>query len=73
MLKERADLVPAGDHRAGVIEPVERLVASDLQELGPALSRRLSPLGTTPERRRAPPRAVRRQPLSTSPDVCKER
>ena len=47
MLKERADLVTRGDDGVGVIELVERLIASDLRDLEPALSRHLVPLGTT--------------------------
>ena len=38
-LRERADLVTAADHGAGVAELCERLRATDLAELGPALAR----------------------------------
>jgi hydroxymethylpyrimidine pyrophosphatase-like HAD family hydrolase len=34
-LKERCDLVMAGDHGQGVIELIDRLLADDLQSLGP--------------------------------------
>jgi HAD superfamily hydrolase (TIGR01484 family) len=46
-LKERADLVTEADHGAGVIELVERMLASDLKDLRPTLSRHLIPLGKT--------------------------
>lgn len=39
MLKERADLVTAGDHGEGVVELADRLVATDLAELEGALAR----------------------------------
>jgi HAD superfamily hydrolase (TIGR01484 family) len=38
-LKERADLVTAGDHGAGVAELIDKLVADDLSELEPRLRR----------------------------------
>ena len=44
-LKERVDLVTEGDHGAGVAELVDRILASDLAELEPALGRRLLALG----------------------------
>jgi HAD superfamily hydrolase (TIGR01484 family) len=47
MLQERADLVTRADHGAGVIELIERMLASDLEELQPTLSRHLIPLGKT--------------------------
>jgi hypothetical protein len=47
MLKERADLVTQADHGAGVIELIERMLASDLKELEPTLSRHVIPLGKT--------------------------
>jgi hydroxymethylpyrimidine pyrophosphatase-like HAD family hydrolase len=34
-LKERADLVTVGDHGRGVMELIDRLLADDLQSLGP--------------------------------------
>lgn len=40
MLKERADIVTRGDHGAGVIELIERILASDLRELDLQLARR---------------------------------
>ena len=45
-LKETADLVTNGDHGAGVRELVERILASDLVELGPRLARHAIPLGS---------------------------
>jgi hypothetical protein len=47
MLKERADLVTQADHGAGVIELIERMLASDLKELEPTLSRHVIALGKT--------------------------
>jgi HAD superfamily hydrolase (TIGR01484 family) len=44
-LKERADLVTAGPNGAGVIELVERLLAADLAELAPRLTRHAILLG----------------------------
>jgi HAD superfamily hydrolase (TIGR01484 family) len=44
-LKERADLVTAGADGAGVAELVERLLASDLAELAPRLTRHAILLG----------------------------
>jgi HAD superfamily hydrolase (TIGR01484 family) len=38
-LKERADVVTAADHGAGVTELIEKLVASDLRDFEPALTR----------------------------------
>jgi HAD superfamily hydrolase (TIGR01484 family) len=40
MLKERADIVTRGDHGAGVVELIERILASDLRELDGQLARR---------------------------------
>ncbi|MGZ3601163.1 MAG: HAD-IIB family hydrolase [Ktedonobacterales bacterium] len=40
MLKERADMVTRGDHGAGVVELIERILASDLRELDGQLARR---------------------------------
>ena len=45
MLKERADLVTAAADGAGVAELVERLLATDLAELGGQLARHDIPLG----------------------------
>jgi len=45
-LKQRADLVTAGDHGAGVRELIERLTAGDLADLAPALERHDIPVGT---------------------------
>jgi HAD superfamily hydrolase (TIGR01484 family) len=45
MLKERADYVTGGDHGAGVVELVERLLADDLRELEPRLARHEIVLG----------------------------
>jgi HAD superfamily hydrolase (TIGR01484 family) len=44
-LKARADWVTSTDHGAGVAELAEKLLATDLAELGPTLTRRLIPLG----------------------------
>jgi hypothetical protein len=44
-LKERADEVTQQRHGAGVSEVIERLVAGDLQELEPRLSRHNIPIG----------------------------
>jgi hydroxymethylpyrimidine pyrophosphatase-like HAD family hydrolase len=44
-LKKAADLVTNGDHGAGVRELIERILASDLVELGPRLTRHAIPLG----------------------------
>src|SRR6195256_4535511 len=46
-LKERADLVTAGSHGAGVEELIERLLADDLASLAPRLTRRHILLGRT--------------------------
>jgi HAD superfamily hydrolase (TIGR01484 family) len=46
MLKERADLVTSGRHGAGVVELVEKLIADDLRELEPRLTRHEILLGT---------------------------
>ena len=45
-VRERADLVTAGDHGAGAVELVERLLATDLAELEPALTRHHVPMAT---------------------------
>jgi HAD superfamily hydrolase (TIGR01484 family) len=45
-LKERADLVTTADHGAGVTELVERLLSTDLAELGSRLERHCLQLGT---------------------------
>ena len=39
-LKEKSDLVTAGDHGAGVSELIERLLADDLASLGPRRPRK---------------------------------
>jgi len=44
-LKEIADLVTGGDHGAGVRELIAQMLASDLAELAPRLSRHAIPLG----------------------------
>jgi hydroxymethylpyrimidine pyrophosphatase-like HAD family hydrolase len=44
-LKERADVVTTGDHGAGVTEIVDGLLASDLRDVSPRLSRHDIPLG----------------------------
>jgi hydroxymethylpyrimidine pyrophosphatase-like HAD family hydrolase len=49
MLKERADFVTAGDHGAGVAELAQMLMANDLMELEPRLTRHEIPLGVGPE------------------------
>ncbi|MBI3949746.1 MAG: HAD-IIB family hydrolase [Acidobacteria bacterium] len=46
MLKDRADFVTTGDHGSGVIELIDMLVDSDLQELEPRLTRHDILLGT---------------------------
>jgi hydroxymethylpyrimidine pyrophosphatase-like HAD family hydrolase len=38
-LKDRADIVTQGDHGAGVVELIDKLIADDLREFEPALSR----------------------------------
>ncbi len=38
MLKERADFVTKGDRGAGVVELIDRLIASDLSELSPGVN-----------------------------------
>jgi len=45
-LKDKADLVMAGDHGAGVTELVDRLIADDLAAAAPALVRHHLELGT---------------------------
>ena len=39
-LKQRSDLVTAGDHGCGVVELIDRLLADDLASLGPRHARR---------------------------------
>ena len=46
MVQERADYVTAADHGAGVVELIDRIVATDLVELAPRLSRYDLLLGT---------------------------
>jgi hydroxymethylpyrimidine pyrophosphatase-like HAD family hydrolase len=46
MLKEQADLVTQGDHGAGVIELIDRLLENDLAEVAPRLRRHDLRLGT---------------------------
>jgi len=46
-VKNRVDLVTEGDHGAGVIELVDRLVKDDLRSLGSRLSRHEVPIGQT--------------------------
>ena len=48
-LKERADLVTAGSHGAGVEELIEKLLSEDLASLAPRLKRRRILLGHTEE------------------------
>jgi len=48
-LKERADLVTAGSHGAGVEEMIEKLLSEDLASLAPRLKRRRILLGHTEE------------------------
>ncbi|HLH23976.1 MAG TPA: HAD hydrolase family protein [Chloroflexota bacterium] len=45
-VKERADYVTSGDHGAGVVELIERLLADDLRGLEPYLTRHHLVLGT---------------------------
>jgi HAD superfamily hydrolase (TIGR01484 family) len=45
-LRERADLVTTGDHGAGVVELIDRLLADDLRSLDPFLGRHEVPIGT---------------------------
>ena len=45
-LKERVDLVTAADHGAGVVEVIEKLIASDLADASPRLARHDLRLGT---------------------------
>jgi hydroxymethylpyrimidine pyrophosphatase-like HAD family hydrolase len=47
-LKERADVVTAGERGAGVVELIERLLASDLADLDGRLERHRIPLGAAP-------------------------
>jgi hydroxymethylpyrimidine pyrophosphatase-like HAD family hydrolase/energy-coupling factor transporter ATP-binding protein EcfA2 len=49
MLQERVDLVTSADHGAGVVELIDRLLASDLNELESRLSRHHIWLGTRPD------------------------
>ncbi len=54
MLKEHADLVTAGDHGAGVIELIERLLEDDLRSLEPNLGRHELRLGRAEDGRDVP-------------------
>jgi HAD superfamily hydrolase (TIGR01484 family) len=45
-LKARADVVTAGDHGIGVAELIDRMIANDLADLEPVLSRHHIPIGT---------------------------
>jgi hydroxymethylpyrimidine pyrophosphatase-like HAD family hydrolase/energy-coupling factor transporter ATP-binding protein EcfA2 len=47
-LKDRADWVTLAPRGKGVVELVDRLIDSDLQELAPDVGRRQLPIGTTP-------------------------
>ena len=49
MLREKADLVTAADHGAGVVQLIDRLISNDLAELAPRLSRHDLPIGTDPK------------------------
>jgi hydroxymethylpyrimidine pyrophosphatase-like HAD family hydrolase len=44
-VKERADLITAGERGTGVIELIDRMLESDLADLEPRLERHLIPLG----------------------------
>jgi hypothetical protein len=46
MVQERADYVTAADHGAGVVELIDRIIATDLVELAPRLCRHDLLLGT---------------------------
>ena len=46
LVKQGADMVTIGDHGAGVVELVDALVADDLQEVAPRLTRHYILLGT---------------------------
>ncbi|MES1209866.1 MAG: HAD-IIB family hydrolase [Pseudomonadota bacterium] len=48
MLRERADLVTAGHQGRGVVELADRLMANDLRDLTPPLTRHDLPLGADP-------------------------
>ncbi len=50
-LKDKADLVTAGDHGGGVIELIDRLIATDLAELEPRLKRHRVLVGTAEDGR----------------------
>jgi hypothetical protein len=47
-LKDRADWVTLAPRGKGVIELIDRMIDSDLQELAPAVGRQRLPIGTTP-------------------------
>ena len=49
MLKAKADLVTTGDHGAGVIELIDRLIANDLSDVMTRRKERLLLLGTRPD------------------------
>jgi HAD superfamily hydrolase (TIGR01484 family) len=59
-LKERADVVTRGDHGAGVVELIDRLVADDLYDLEGRLARHRLLFGTGPqgEEVRLPPHGI---------------
>src|SRR5262249_43991324 len=46
-VKARADLVTNSDHGGGVVELIDRLLATDLRELGPRLARHRVAIGGT--------------------------
>ena len=46
-IKARVDFVTAGDHGEGVVELIDRMIASDLEELAPRLTRHDLVIGTT--------------------------
>lgn len=49
MLKERADLVTRADHGAGVVELIDKMIDSDLEEVEATLRRHDIPVGKTIE------------------------
>jgi hydroxymethylpyrimidine pyrophosphatase-like HAD family hydrolase/energy-coupling factor transporter ATP-binding protein EcfA2 len=67
MLKERADLVTIGERGAGVSELAERLIANDLADLEPVLTRHQLLLGTSPDGREVRLPAYGRAVLLTGP------
>ncbi len=56
-LKERADLVTRGDHGAGVVELIGRILDNDLKDLGPKRARPTAASASGARRRAQPPRA----------------